>query len=87
MFIVEKTGRRARERVGPWGERQKEGASPAPLAGGGAGGAGRGGAYLQVVLTVPEDVVDDCGVGAGIQKDLLVLVSNIVNRKRTVPAE
>lgn len=44
-------------------------------------------AYLQMVLTILENVVDDCSMGTGIQKNSLVGVSNIVNRKRTVPSE
>lgn len=40
-----------------------------------------------MVLIIIENVVDDRGVSADIQKNSLVFISNIVNRKRTVPAE
>lgn len=43
--------------------------------------------YLQMVLTVLENVVNDRSMRTGIQKNSLVGVSNIVNRKRTVPSE
>lgn len=40
-----------------------------------------------MVLIILENVVDDRSVTADIQKNSLLFVSNIVNRKRTVPAE
>jgi hypothetical protein len=44
-------------------------------------------AYLKMILSVPEDIVDDCGVSANIQKHSVVLVSEVVDRKGTVPSK
>ena len=40
-----------------------------------------------MVLIIIENVVDDRGVSADIQENSLAFISNIVNRKRTVPAK
>ena len=40
-----------------------------------------------MVLVILEDIVDDRSVSTGIQKNSLVFVLNVVNRKGTVPSE
>ena len=40
-----------------------------------------------MMLAVLGDAVDDRSVGAGVQEDPLVFVSDVVHRKRTVPSE
>lgn len=44
-------------------------------------------AYLEVVLVILEDAVQDPRVRGGVQKNPLGRVSDVVNGKRTVPPE